>query len=288
MIAFKQITRNGPTPNFKNLRNNSVIDNDLFLRQKMVITNKQLLQDGLLETNNKHTRQAKQSKNSNLTRLFGNRPRLGSEHSNHSRSPSDQFNLSINKKISPQRQNTKRSLRGSQMGEFGMSDETAEECSGWKLVEAHFRDGMVYCNVPEVNIENGELIMFDKQGVMSMIKSNDFNSGGKKLLDEVTQWLQKKTKQAKRDAKGKFESLAEASGDSTIKEIKGMFNCSTKSKGKQQRDKNKEVLGFDLSLNCKKSIDERVMEINGRADQKSPRTKSRRSTAFSTSGSTCV
>jgi hypothetical protein len=190
--------------------------------------------------------------------MFRDRNAMRSDQSEMSHLPSVRNNISIIKQthlFTNTKNNSKRSIRGSQIQDPGFSDDTSEECVGWKLVEANFKDGMVCCKVPEVNIENGQLIMFERQGVMEMIKSNDFNSAGKQLLDEVTEWLNKKTQK---------EHLTEREGDSTIKDIKKMFDKGSKDKVNIQKDKNKEMFGFDLSLNYKESIDEKVVELEGK------------------------
>lgn len=254
MIAFKQITSTEPTPNFKNLRNNSVIDNDLFLRQKMVLSRYNLPTDGLLEANNRQLRmivsehRLRSQKNSSIMKS--------------NVSQSGEVSLIQPKRVSNKRTltNSKRSLRESRVAESKMSEEQADETSGWKLVEAEIHDGVVSCRVPEIDLDSGKLIMFDKKGIMAKIRANDFNSSGRRLLEEVTQWLNSKS-QAKDQSSS--AGLTPDCNDHTINEIKRMFNSSQMDKERLQLEKNRQMLGFDLTLNGQKSLDERQMETQG-------------------------
>jgi hypothetical protein len=185
MIAFKQIKATGPTPNFKNLRNNSVIDNNLFLKQKMVLSRQHLKGDGLLEVNNRQSRITI----TESSFLGKENKKFKSNISQSSNSPQMMNNLSVLKRTANQ---SKRSFKESRLGDI-TTEEPGDESSGWKLVDAKFNEGTVSCCVPEIDLESGELIMFNKQGIMKKIKANDFNSSGRKLLDEVTQWLHQKS-----------------------------------------------------------------------------------------------
>lgn len=255
MIAFKQITSTEPTPNFKNLRNNSVIDNDLFLRQKMVLSRYNLRTDGLLEANNRQLRMvASESRfrgQKDTTVLKSNLNQLA------------EASLIYPKRISRKRTltNSKQSLRESRVAESKMSEEQADETSGWKLVEAQIQEGVVSCRVPEIDLDSGKLVMFDRHGIMAKIRANDFNSSGKKLLEEVTQWLNNQSQT--KDFSSRTRVIS-GQNDHTINEIKRMFNSNQVDKDQLQLERNRRLLGFDLTLNDQQSLDERPMETIGR------------------------
>lgn len=275
MIAFKQILHEGPTPNFKNLRNNSVIDNDLFLRQKMVLSRHQLRGEGLLEANNRHLRIAVSE-----APFGGNRENsmLKSHLSNLANSGTPSL---LPGKRSPAP--SKRSLRESRAGDSGATGEAEDESSGWKLVEAELRDGVVYCQVPEVDLRSGKLVMFNRLGILAKIRANDYNSSGKKLLEEVTQWLSNKSQTREASSRLTRRPGPHAQRNQAHVQL-GLLRFEPGAAGKTPRDAR---LRPDAA---EPGVDRRAAaRIPGWPDQKShARASTPTCTASSTSGWTCA
>ena len=88
--------------------------------------------------------------------------------------------------------NSKITFNESKIQETFQNEET-DESSGWKLVDAFYRDGVIVCESPEVDLDTGNLVLFDRHGIADRIKKNQYNSSGRQLLEEISQWLQNRS-----------------------------------------------------------------------------------------------
>lgn len=211
MIAFKRIPPGENAPSFKTLKNNSVIDNTLFLRQKMVKADSGRRDVGLLEGNNHQMTKDRVSDGRDMSSY--SRHNISSSGRN-PRNLNSSLNINGNDSVSTKRggmdlsnicsknslmKTMSKSSQRKNMSQKKLVDrsrqslEEEERGPGWKLVTAKLKEGKIVCETPALDLKSGELKLYKKNSILEKIRDNKYNTGGKKVLDEVSQWLQNQT-----------------------------------------------------------------------------------------------
>lgn len=216
MIGFKKIEQTENIPNFKNLKNNFVIDNKIFLRQKMIPDKIQEIE----------------------------KSSFGKDISSYQSKKYINSMSNLNDSLNVLRKNTlcnSRSYNDKKLQE-------PDDGNSWKLIDAFYEQGLFYCYVPEVDLQTGELQLFDKGGISELIKKNGFNTSGKHMLNEVTNWIQSSSC-SKIDINNSLPVR-----NSTQTEIKTIFKQMEHNKDVEQMNQNQQILKMDFNLEKMSSL----------------------------------